>query len=774
MKLSEQFLQQYRGKQPKWGFDGLGYIVYLRTYARKKPDGTLERWDETVRRFTEGNFRIEAKRLAELGRLTDEKIAELTAEMERFYHLAFNLVMTPPGRGLWMSGTDYAEKVGDAENNCWGVSMRPQEYVPGGGQPKVSFAPVFTFDQAMKGGGVGVNVQQKYVAQIPKVNNKLTISFSCTGYHADYDAELESMGVLLTCNDEKEFAERNGYSYLRVEDAREGWAEALAKVIDAHYEGVTDIVIDLSDIRPRGSDIVGFGGVASGPAPLVDMLTKVNTILNGRVGDYVTPTEWGDVIQNIGCCVVAGNVRRTALILIGDNADKDFVESKNYALERNKVASQWRWASNNSVDIGMDTDRETLRDMAVNIYYNGEPGYVSIELSRNFGRIIDGFKADIDGEVEVFNPCGEITLPNGSPCNLFEINLPRIHDFIAKGIEGDTLYDEVAYLATRYAYRITFRPYEWAVTRDVVYRHRRLGVGITGITDWVLMRFGERAILGFDDEGNPVFNEDVTEALDELYGAVRDTNADHAEQLGANPSIKVTTVKPSGTISLLMGVSPGQHYHWAPYMIRRVRMSAQAPLVPILLECGYYVEPAIQGFNPDGSYVYNYNTVVVEFPVKAPTAEHTQFQSAGDVPLREQAALQALLATYWSDNAVSATLSFKKAQPKPVYFADGTVLLDKFGNPELKVDQRDEDRVIDEITVILDRYKTVIKSTSLLPYATDTYPQMPYEAITKEKYDEMVARIKAKPWDVVGGAIVAEDNAVDSSNECVGNSCPVR
>lgn len=398
MKLSEQFLQQYRGKQPKWGFDGLGYIVYLRTYARKKADGTLERWDETVQRFTEGNFRIEAKRLAELGSLTDEKRAELNAEMERFYHLAFNLVMTPPGRGLWMSGTDYAEKVGDAENNCWGVSMRPQEYVPGDGQPKVSFAPVFTFDQAMKGGGVGVNVQRKYVDLIPIVANELDLSFVCDDEHADYEAELEQRnvegGVLL--------ASRS--PVFRVPDSREGWAEALAKVIDAHYEGVTDLVIDISDIRPRGSDIKGFGGVASGPAPLVDMLTKVNAILNNRVGDYVTSTEWGDVIQNIGCCVVAGNVRRTALILIGDNSDKEFVESKNYALEKNKVASQWRWASNNSVDIGMDTDRETLRDMAVNIYYNGEPGYVSIELSRNFGRIIDGFQADIDGEVEVFNP----------------------------------------------------------------------------------------------------------------------------------------------------------------------------------------------------------------------------------------------------------------------------------------------------------------------------------------------------------------------------------
>lgn len=774
VKLSDEFLSQYRDKQPKWGFDGLGYIIYLRTYARKKSDGTLERWDETVQRFTEGNFRIEAQRLTELGKLTKERFEQLITEMERFYHLAFNLVMLPPGRGLWMSGTEYAERVGDAENNCWGVSMRPQPYgnskiKPSDNDintPKVSFAPVFTFDQAMKGGGVGVNIQRKYVEQIPKVRNGLKLTFVCDATHSDFESELVDLGVT------DEDTPANGFI---VPDSREGWAESLARVIDAHYEGVTELVIDVSDIRPRGSEIKGFGGIASGPAPLVTMLQRVNEILNNRVNDYVTPTEWGDVIQNIGCCVVAGNVRRTALILIGDQDDREYIESKNYSLDRNKTASQWRWASNNSVDIGIDTDRETLRNLAVNIFYNGEPGYVNIELSRNYGRIIDGFQQDIDGEVEVFNPCGEVTLPNASPCNLFEINLPRIHDYIAKGIETDTLYAEVAYLAARYAYRVTFRPYEWEATRNVVYKHRRLGVGITGITDWVLMRFGNKAVLGFDEKGDPIFNKEVTIALDSLYKHVKHANIEQADELESNPSIKVTTVKPSGTISILMGVSPGQHYHWSSYMIRRVRMAADAPLVPILQDCGYYIEPAIQGVDDNGNYVYNYNTVVVDFPVKAPTADNKHFQSAGDVPLREQAALQALLATYWSDNAVSATLSFKKPTPRPVYFADGTKLLDKFGNPKLVVDKRDEERIIDEITDVLVRYKSVIKSTSLLPHATDTYPQMPYEEISEERYNEIVAKIKAKPWEVINGGIRAEDeDTTDSSMECVGGVCPLK
>jgi ribonucleoside-triphosphate reductase len=233
VKLSESFLEQYRNKQPKWGFGGLGYIVYLRTYARKTFGGNvLERWDQTVQRISEGNFRIEAKRLAEIGKLTEAKVAELTTEMERFYHLVFNLVMTPPGRGLWMSGTEYAEKVGDAENNCWGVSMRPQPF-NSGEEKRVSFAPVFTFDQAMKGGGVGINIQRKYVNQVPKVENALQLSFQCKTEHADYESELKALGVTPFIG---MAGILNSTSLLRVKDSREGWAEALGKGIDAHYK----------------------------------------------------------------------------------------------------------------------------------------------------------------------------------------------------------------------------------------------------------------------------------------------------------------------------------------------------------------------------------------------------------------------------------------------------------------------------------------------------------------------------------------------------------
>lgn len=779
IKLPQSFLKQYEGKNPRWGFDGLGWVVETRTYARPKEDGTLETWSETVQRVTEGNFNIEAKRLKELGKWTKTRKEELMKEMKRFYHLMFNLVISPPGRGLWMSGTQYAEEVGDAENNCWGVVARPQPYGNSKIQPIIgspedmlpSFAAVFTFDQAMKGGGVGVNVQRKNVHQMPQVKRHIDVFFSVNSTHKDYKSELKGMGVFPK---QTKDVDGTGIIHHVVKDSREGWAEALQMVIDSHYIGDYDtIVFDLTFVRPRGATIKRFGGIASGPSPLVQMLGRVNRIINKRVGEHVEPVEWGDIIQNIGCCVVAGNVRRTALILVGDQQDREFVESKNYSLEKNKVASQWRWASNNSVDISSESDRETLKQMAGNIYFNGEPGYVNLDLSHNYGRIIDGEQEMIDGLVEIFNPCGEITLPNASPCNLFELNLPKIHELIELGIETEDLYAEAAWLGTRYAYRITFRPYEWEATRDIVYDHRRLGVGITGFTDWVLMKFGKKAVLGFDANDNPIYNTELIEEIDRLYGYVKKTNQLHAEELESNPSIKLTTVKPSGTLSILMGVSAGVHYHWSRYMVRRVRIAANSSLAPVLMECGYKVDPVHAGQDEQGRTVYDYNTYVVEFPIEAPTAQHLDFQSSGDVPLKEQAAIQALLATYWSDNAVSATLSFKKANKKPIY-KNGLQVMDKFGNPVYEDDNDAENAIVEEITDILDRYKGVIKSTSLLPHEVGTFPQMPLEEISKEEYERQVSRIKHKPWELIDGAVMAEEDDSDIVGECVGGACPVK
>ena len=154
-RLSEEFLEPYKKKKPKWG--PLGFVTYMRTYAREVPgENRLEEWWETCRRVIEGNFS-----------LVPDDDSSTIAEMERAYDLMFNMVWLPPGRSLWISGTDFMHRVGGALVNCWGTVIAPHAYEEGG-EPKVSFPFVFLFDQLMLGGGVGYSVERKYIEQIPK------------------------------------------------------------------------------------------------------------------------------------------------------------------------------------------------------------------------------------------------------------------------------------------------------------------------------------------------------------------------------------------------------------------------------------------------------------------------------------------------------------------------------------------------------------------------------------------------------------------------------
>jgi ribonucleoside-triphosphate reductase (thioredoxin) len=734
--LGEEFISQYRGKQPRWGFDGLGWVVYIRTYARTKEDGTLEQWWETCERVTLGNFNL---------KLIDGKIDPTATkeEVERFYHLFFNLAISPPGRGLWMSGTEYAKTNGDALNNCWYTDVVPQARRKG--EPiKYSTPFVFVFDQAMKGGGVGAGVYKENIAQFPVTHNQVKLVFVVKEDHGDV-AELKQNGIEFITPEKfrkiKRYLNRskkNDYLYIKVPDSREGWADyALANVIDAHYKeySVRTIYLDLSDVRHRGTKIKRFGGTASGIAPLCRGLLQINSILNrsARQKRRIKTVEAGDIIQIIGTVVVAGNVRRTAIILLGSEDDQEFIESKDYS-KMGLEPSQWRWASNNSIVIDTKTPRERLYQAAQSIFYNGEPGVVNLEVTRHFGRIIDGRIENIDGEANGTNPCGEISLSDKEPCNLFEINMPRCME-----LGGISVLEEACYLGARYTYRVTFMPYEWDKSRETIQKNRRLGVGLTGYADYTLLHH----------DGN---YQDTAPVLDRLYKVVRQTNNEHAKALGTQPSIKVTTVKPSGSISKLMGVSAGQHDHWDRYYIQRIRIAADAPIMDLIYKAGYPVEPMILGRKDDGTVVYDYNTVVVEFPMKAPTADHPKFRSSREIPLMEQAERQAILQTYWSDNAVSATLTFHKPSPE-----NGLT----------------DEQVIEEITEVLDRFKGVFKSTSLLPHATGTYDQMPWESITKEEYEARIAKLKGRPWDYIDGGLkgIIED---DLDSDCVGGACPIR
>ena len=723
---------------PHWG--ELGWVTYKRTYARWLPEkNRSENWDETVKRVIEGNINLDP-------RLKDspanEVVDELTDEAKSLFKLVYGLGATPSGRNLWVSGTDYQKRNGDSLNNCWFIAIRPQKYgdshiVPDyleQTQEAVSMPFSFLFDQLMKGGGVGFSVVQDNIQKIPTVDNKIDLTIVIDKKSASY-----ADSVKLGASDKDEWAKQNDgksdYVYYNLPDTREGWVLANARLVDMHFnqtnaENKTKLVLDISRIRPYGAKIHGFGGTASGPMPLVEMLFDINNIINNRVSGNLTSVDCTDICNLIGKTVVAGNVRRSAELALGTSTDQDFITMKQ---DKDKLYHH-RWASNNSVAI--DSNFDEYEPIANGIRENGEPGIVNLDLSRNYGRIIDGYQKDIDGDVEGTNPCGEISLANGEPCNLFEV-----FPYIAEQ-QGWKLKN-VFRLATRYAKRVTFSDYDWEISRNIISKNRRIGVSMSGIQDWLLNDLGHRVVTGFEDSTDeetgakikkPIYDPQGIKMVTEAYQAVIAADKEYSKTLNCNESIKHTTVKPSGTVAKLAGASEGMHFHYAGYLIQRIRFQASDPLLKALDACGYYSEPDI----------YSPNTTCVEFPLRAAHADSKNFASAGTVSIEEQFATQAFLQTYWSDNAVSCTVTFQSNEG-------------------------------DKITPLFEQYRHVIKSTSLLPYYGGSLKQAPKEPIDKVKYEERKAEITG---DVAQVFAEQNDDQKDlelvDQTDCESGACPVK
>jgi adenosylcobalamin-dependent ribonucleoside-triphosphate reductase len=329
----------------------------------------------------------------------------------------------------------------------------------------------------------------------------------------------------------------------------------------------------------------------------------------------------------------------------------------------------------------------------------------------------------------VAHNCGEIPLAPEEPCNLVEfvpVNARKFNLDPTRALE----------IATQYAYRITFAKYMWTSTQRVISKHHRIGVSITGAQDYFLDAYGHYAVKEFKDGDitKPVYYSDIVAELNEWYDIVKKTNIVHAELMDSPPSNKLTTNKPSGTVAKMPGVSAGIHFHYSPYMIQRMRFHETDPIIPVLIKCGYPVEKAVK--EP--------NTMVASFPIKNPNADNPLFKSAGNVSLAEQLANQALFATYWADNAVSATNTF---QPHEV----------------------------DDIEPLLKAYSNKLKSTSLLPYTGHGYVQAPWEPISKEKYMEMVYAIQSDlttELEMMDYTKKADVELLDA--DCLGGSCPVK
>jgi ribonucleoside-triphosphate reductase len=642
-RLNESFIESYEDRIPPWGFaigggNTLGELTFLSKYSRRLPDGTKERWQDTCRRVIEGMTSILKDHCLQNRTPWNEVKAQNTAQDA--YERMFTFKWLPPGRGIWMMGTEFVnEKKNSAPlQNCAFVST---EKLSTHSHQEATLPFVRLMEMSMLGVGVGFDTRGA---------DKLVI-------HEPSAASLS--GELRV-----------------IDDSREGWFQSVADLLISYFfENRPTLVFDYSSIRPAGELIKGFGGVAAGPGPLIQLHTNIRTLFNGRSGQKVSSSDLVDLMNMIGKCVVSGNVRRSAEIALGDAEDKPFLDLKNWELNPERMgADGWGSVSNNSVfaEVGGNYDH-----LAERIVANGEPGLFYLVLCRQYGRLVDP-PNNRDYRVAGTNPCGEQSLEHMECCTLvetFPINHMSLQDYLR------TL--KVAYL---YGKAVTLLPTHWPETNEVMQRNRRIGCSVSGSA-----QFAERH--GWTE---------LRTWLNMGYEEIERRDHQYSEWLGVRESIKTTSVKPSGTVSLLAGVTPGVHWPTADVYIRRMRLSKNDPLVGVLQKAGYLVEPDF--VNPE----YD---VVVELPTRGPAV-----RTETEVSVWEKAALAVLHQRYWADNQVSVTLTFRPDES-------------------------------DQVGSVMRAFDGQLKSLTFLPIAEGgAYRQMPYEKISQETYEDISKNVRYLDW----------------------------
>ena len=668
-KINDDFIDAYRKKKPPFGYtdaagNSVGEITFLRTYSRLKEDGTKETWVDVCERVINGMYSLQ-KEHCKNSRLPWSDTRAAASAKEAFDRL-FNLKWTPPGRGLWMMGTQTVNvhKNSAALQNCAFVST--------GEMSKFNPAKPFTFLMEASMLGVGVGFDDK-------------------GADKDFTIYEPNKPIVLDV----------------IADDRESWARSVGDLINSYLkQDQSPIEFDYSLIRPLGSLIKTFGGTASGPDPLMRLHKAIRNIFTGRAGQKVTRRDIADIGNLIGVCVVSGNVRRSAELLIGRIDDQDFLNLKNSEVfpERNSYDAHnpgWGWMSNNSVEVSVGQDLSAIVD---GIARNGEPGVIWMDMSRKYGRLADPAN-NKDHRVAGFNPCAEQSLESYECCTLVETYLGR-HDSLED-------YKRTLKFAYLYAKTVTLLPTHWEETNAIMQRNRRIGTSMSGVADFA------------DTNGMPTLRD----WMDQGYKTIQRYDNIYSEWLGVRESIKMTTVKPSGTVSILAGESPG--VHWTPggkYFNRTIRFSNDDPMLPLFKMANYKVEPAAE--SPD-------TTSVVYFPIKS-----NSVRSEKDVTIFEKIALAAASQRYWSDNSVSVTVSFDAETEKQ------------------------------HVGTVLHMYDGQLKTVSFLPTGNDTYLQMPYTQITEEEYKEE-GLMKLFPIDLTG---VYAGMAADAIGEsyCTTDACEVR
>lgn len=812
--LDKEFLDKYPDFPEH--MDELSKFVYYRTYSRWLPEkGRRETWKETCARAVTYN--------CSLAKTYDGEDKDLFENM-------FNLKQFISGRSLWIGGTEAAKKAPLAGFNCSFVVIDSLK----------AFADLFYL--LMVGTGVGFRILPADVAKLPKFKDN--IKLRCF-HHAD-----EPWGNPTTTLEH--ISDKS--LKITVGDSKEGWVTALEQyleVMTGGIDGVENLYIDLSRIRPKGTPLKTFGGTASGFQSVKEMFEKLHSVItegaysHKPVDGKLEPIHCLDICNIIGQNVVVGGVRRTSEIAIISPYDTECINAK-----RNLTQDKYhRFMSNNSVYLEEKPTKEQLTKIFQSIRECGEPGFINVQEAKrrredfagmnpctsgdtlipvrnddgtwnevridsvvgeevetwngfewtkvvpnitgynqpmlevefsngkklkctdyhkfliagcdkrvkaidlNIGDILERFSEPngySEGGISVtsikriknadtvycftdpkrgtgmFNgimtgQCAEIILPPNAVCNLTTINLTA---FVDKDGEIDfNGLEQAIKLSARAAYRMTCLDLELPEWNEVHHRDRLLGCSVTGYQDFRHMAKPSKK----------------KQFLEYMRGWTRVYADLYASELGTPDSLKVTAVKPEGTLSLVANaVSPGIHHQHAPYFIRRIRVNASDPLAKTALKLGWRVNPEV------GQTWENATTLVVDFPCKSPTSR-TKDKVSALKQLDEYRCFQ----KHYTEQNTSNTIT-------------------------VKPDEWEE--VIDHVHTYWDD----ILAVTFLEMDSTAYPLMPYETCTKEEYKELKAKMKPLDENILNNYewetqnMGKEFEILDDRTECASGVCPIR
>ncbi|EKV00918.1 ribonucleoside-triphosphate reductase, adenosylcobalamin-dependent [Leptolyngbya sp. PCC 7375] len=684
-----QELERLRTKTPFPGTAPAAYPVFYRTYSRRLDDGQRESWYDVCDRTLGG--------LVELGKLTADEKA-LVQRMQR------GLKALPSGRWLWVGGTEWSkqQKNFSGAYNCTSTNVVDWR------------AFGLMMDLAMMGCGTGAMLEPKYIDQLPVIRNRLTVTMAGDVGGTPADQRREETDVVVDGNRVE----------IRVGDSRNGWVMSYQTILELSsredFTGDVEVIVDLSDVRPAGEKLKGFGGMAN-PVKLPGLYNRCATILNKAIGRKLSSVECCLLIDEAAACVVAGNIRRSAGMRQFDSHDEQAAAAKDNLWQQD-ADGNWR----------IDPERDSLRMANHTRVFHTKPslGEMTNAVRKQFysgeGAIQWAGEAERRAQGEGrygLNPCGEI-LGQNFHCNLAEIHLNQIDPENLQE-QDDAFRAGAIAVAALLNHQFIESRYQQSRLDDPI-----VGVSFTGLFDFFVQAFGVDWLKWWE-AGRPdtmqglQFKAKEQEYLSRWKAIVHETVWDYCDRHDIKRPNRCTTVQPAGTKSLLSGASSGWHPPKSQRFIRRITFRKDDPVALACIDYGYAVVPSQSDKDENGNLLNDpfdprCTEWLVEMPVEVPWAN---LPGADQIAIEQFSALTQFdfymqVQRHYTAHNTSATIEFRE----------------------------------NEIEVLAERIHRAIQndegyiSSALLARFDDlqTFPRLPFEPIDKARYEELCNEVLAR------------------------------